>query len=39
VAELFVPQLDDRELAVLENALKKVTVDCTFAKASSEAFT
>jgi len=30
VAELFVAQLDDQELAVLQGALKKVTVDCTF---------
>jgi DNA-binding MarR family transcriptional regulator len=30
VWELFVAQLDDRELAVLENALNKVTVECTF---------
>src|ERR671919_186058 len=30
VSELFVAQLDDQELAVLKNALKKVTVDCTF---------
>jgi DNA-binding MarR family transcriptional regulator len=30
VSELFVAQLDDQELAVLTNALKKVTVDCTF---------
>lgn len=30
VSELFVEQLDDQELAVLTNALKKVTVDCTF---------
>jgi DNA-binding MarR family transcriptional regulator len=30
VANLFVAQLDDRELAVLEKALDKVTVDCTF---------
>jgi DNA-binding MarR family transcriptional regulator len=30
VAELFVAQLDDQELAVLEKALAKVTVDCTF---------
>src|SRR5947207_2720909 len=28
VAELFVARLDDEELAVLENALGKVTVDC-----------
>src|SRR5437763_15634940 len=30
ISELFVAQLDDEELAVLENALGKVTVDCTF---------
>jgi DNA-binding MarR family transcriptional regulator len=30
VAELFVAQLDDHELAVLKSALDKVTVDCTF---------
>ena len=30
VAKLFVAPLDDRELAILENALKKVTLDCTF---------
>jgi DNA-binding MarR family transcriptional regulator len=30
VAELFVAQLDDQELAVLKSALDKVTVDCTF---------
>jgi DNA-binding MarR family transcriptional regulator len=30
VSELFVAQLDDRELAVLEQALDKVTADCTF---------
>jgi DNA-binding MarR family transcriptional regulator len=30
VKNLFVEQLDDQELAVLKNALKKVTVDCTF---------
>src|SRR5438552_304662 len=30
VSELFVTQLDDQELAVLKNALDKVTVDCTF---------
>ena len=29
VAELFVAQLDDQELAVLEKALAKVTLDCT----------
>ena len=30
IARLFVSQLDDQELAVLESALDKVTVDCTF---------
>jgi DNA-binding MarR family transcriptional regulator len=30
IAEYFVARLDDRELAVLESALDKVTVDCTF---------
>jgi DNA-binding MarR family transcriptional regulator len=30
VAELFVAQLDDQELAVLKSALDKVTVVCTF---------
>src|SRR5438270_5820439 len=30
VSELFLAQLDDHELAVLEKALDKVTVDCTF---------
>src|SRR5947199_1092686 len=30
VSELFVAQLDDQELALLKNALDKVTVDCTF---------
>lgn len=30
VAELFVAQLDDEDLAVLKRALEKVTVDCTF---------
>ena len=30
VAELFVAQLDDQKLAVLKNALDKVTADCTF---------
>ena len=30
VSELFLAQLDDQELAILENALDKVTVDCTF---------
>src|SRR3954449_7571969 len=30
VSKLFVAQLDDQELAVLKNALDKVTVDCTF---------
>ena len=30
VTDLFVSQLDDEELAVLESALVKVTPDCTF---------
>ena len=30
VANLFVAHLDDQELAVLERALDKVTLDCTF---------
>jgi DNA-binding MarR family transcriptional regulator len=30
VADLFVARLDDRELAVLQKALEKVTLDCTF---------
>src|SRR5881296_1783254 len=30
VSKLFVAQLDDQELAVLKNALDKVTVECTF---------
>jgi DNA-binding MarR family transcriptional regulator len=30
IAEYFVSRLDDQELAVLEIALDKVTVDCTF---------
>ena len=30
VSNLFVANLDDQELAVLERALAKVTVDCTF---------
>jgi hypothetical protein len=30
VAKLFVAKLDDQELAVLKDALDKVTVDCTF---------
>jgi DNA-binding MarR family transcriptional regulator len=30
VARYFVSRLDDNELAALETALKKVTVDCTF---------
>lgn len=30
VSELFVAKLDDRELAVLERALDKVTLDCGF---------
>ena len=30
VTELFVAKLDDQELAALNSALDKVTVDCTF---------
>ena len=30
ISELFVAQLDDRQLALLEAALSKVTVDCSF---------
>jgi DNA-binding MarR family transcriptional regulator len=30
ISELFVTQLDDQELAVLKNALDKVTIDTTF---------
>jgi DNA-binding MarR family transcriptional regulator len=30
ISELFVSRLDDQELAVLESALDKVTLDCTF---------
>jgi DNA-binding MarR family transcriptional regulator len=30
VSKLFVERLNDQELAVLETALRKVTVDCTF---------
>ena len=30
VAELFVAPLDDRELAIVEQAMKKVTRNCTF---------
>ena len=30
VSKLFVAQLDDQELAVLERALNKVTLDCNF---------
>src|SRR5437016_9761923 len=30
ISELFLAQLDDQELVVLERALDKVTVDCTF---------
>jgi DNA-binding MarR family transcriptional regulator len=30
VSKLFVEQLDDQELAILQRALRKVTVDCTF---------
>ncbi len=30
VSELFVSHLDEQELAVLKNALDKITVDCAF---------
>jgi DNA-binding MarR family transcriptional regulator len=30
ISKLFVGQLDDQELALLERALNKVTVDCSF---------
>ena len=30
ISDLFVAQLDDQELAVLKDALDKITVDCTF---------
>jgi DNA-binding MarR family transcriptional regulator len=30
VSELFLTKLDDQELGVLERALAKVTIDCTF---------
>src|SRR5438445_8188712 len=30
VSDLFLTKLDDQELAVLESALAKVTLDCTF---------
>ena len=30
ISKLFVAQLDDQELALLESALAKVTLDCTF---------
>src|SRR3954468_15704969 len=30
IAELFVAQLDDQELAILESALSKVIIDCSF---------
>jgi DNA-binding MarR family transcriptional regulator len=30
VADLFMAKLDDQELAVLESALKKLILDCTF---------
>ena len=30
IAKLFVAELDDEELDVLERALSKVTIDCTF---------
>src|SRR5437588_11013016 len=31
IFDLFVRRLDDQELSVLESALEKVTLDCTFA--------
>jgi DNA-binding MarR family transcriptional regulator len=30
IAKLFVAQLDDEELAILERALRKVIIDCSF---------
>ena len=30
ILDLFVARLDDQELAILESALKKVTLNCTF---------
>jgi DNA-binding MarR family transcriptional regulator len=30
ISDLFVARLDDQELAALESALAKVTLDCTF---------
>jgi len=30
IGDYFVSRLDDEELAVLETALGKVTIDCTF---------
>jgi hypothetical protein len=30
ISKLFVAQLDDQELALLERALNKVIVDCSF---------
>jgi DNA-binding MarR family transcriptional regulator len=30
ISELFIGQLDDQELALLERALNKVIVDCSF---------
>ena len=30
VSDLFVANLDDQELAVLETALARITLDCTF---------
>jgi DNA-binding MarR family transcriptional regulator len=30
ISDLFVARLDDQELALLESALEKVTLDCTF---------
>src|SRR3982074_880108 len=35
VSDLFVANLDDQELAVLESALAKVTLDCTFGQAKA----
>jgi DNA-binding MarR family transcriptional regulator len=30
ISKLFVAQLDDQELAILEGALSKVIIDCSF---------
>jgi hypothetical protein len=30
ISQLFVAQLDDQELAILERALGKVIIDCSF---------